>query len=53
MLQEDEPEDFVIAMGETHSITEFASWRLAKSVSTIAITSRSTNVSSAQPRSIY
>jgi GDPmannose 4,6-dehydratase len=23
MLQQDEPDDFVIAMGETHSITEF------------------------------
>ena len=51
MLQADEPDDYVIATGETHSVREFARGRLRpRSASTRTSTSRSTRATSAPPR---
>jgi hypothetical protein len=44
MLQQDEPQDFVIATGESHALEELTSAALAVSISTGTITSTSTRI---------
>ena len=51
MLQQDEPDDFVIATGERHSVREFCEPHSAVSASTGATTSASTSATCARPRS--
>ena len=51
MLQQDEPDDYVIATGETHSVREFVETVFGWSGSTGSNTSRSTPATSAPPRS--
>ena len=52
MLQQDEPDDYVIATGKTHSIEDLVGWRSPRSASrTGAPTSARTRSSSARPRS--
>ncbi len=52
MLQADEPDDFVIATGETHSVREFVEIAFARAGPRLgARTSRSTRATSGPPRS--
>ena len=52
MLQPDEPDDYVVATGETHSVREFARDRLRPRRPRLGrATSRSTRATSARPRS--
>ena len=50
MLQPDEPDDYVVATGETHSVREFLEVAFAQPASTATSTSRSTRATTAPPR---
>ena len=50
MLQQDEPDDYVVATGETHSVRELCEVAFASGGSTTRTTSRSTSASCGRPR---
>ena len=51
MLQQDQPDDYVVATGETHSVREFLDIAFGTSASTGRSTSAATSATSAPPRS--